>query len=148
VALREQDSDRDGDVDANDANFGQLRVWVDADKDGVTDAGELKTLTELGISSLGAVDTKDGTLDNGNVIGLVSSYTKTDGSSAAMADVWFAKDVIPPAGAELLAPAAGSVPLPGAQPSDAAPPPSSAAVPLVIKRPEDDELLNRLPPLI
>jgi hypothetical protein len=27
---------------AGDANFGQLKVWVDADGDGLTDAGELK----------------------------------------------------------------------------------------------------------
>jgi hypothetical protein len=30
--------------------------------------------------------------DHGNLLGLVSSYTSTDGSQHAMADVWFAKE--------------------------------------------------------
>ena len=32
------------------------------------------------------------TTNNGNLLGLTSSYTTTDGSTHAMADVWFAKD--------------------------------------------------------
>ena len=34
-------------------------------------------------------------MHNGNLIGLVSSFTKADGSQHAMADVWFARDVAP-----------------------------------------------------
>jgi hypothetical protein len=32
------------------------------------------------------------TVDNGNLLGLVSSYTTGDGTQHAMADVWLAKD--------------------------------------------------------
>ena len=34
-------------------------------------------------------------MHNGNLIGLVSTFTKADGSQHAVADVWFAKDVAP-----------------------------------------------------
>ncbi|MBL8275103.1 MAG: hypothetical protein JNL93_00235, partial [Pelomonas sp.] len=37
---------------------------------------------------------------NGNLIGLVSSYTSTDGSNHQVADVWFTKDVQPQTSAE------------------------------------------------
>jgi hypothetical protein len=148
VALAAQDSDRDGDVDAGDANFGQLKVWVDADGDGLTDAGELKTLTELGISSLSTGHVKDGEIDNGNVIGLSGHYTKADGSTAAMADVWFAKDATPPSSAEVLAPASAAVPLPGQAAGESLPAVAPEALILPVKRLDDDDLLNKLPPLL
>ena len=43
-ALSALDSNRDGKIDKNDARFGELKVWVDADGDGVTDGGELRPL--------------------------------------------------------------------------------------------------------
>ncbi|MBR4361813.1 MAG: hypothetical protein IKP42_03600 [Ruminococcus sp.] len=41
-----------GTIDENDIRFKELRVWVDEDHDGETDPGELKTLKQLGISSI------------------------------------------------------------------------------------------------
>ena len=42
--------------------------------------------------------------DKGNYIGMVSSFTKADGSQGEMADVWFGKDkTAAPAMADLLA---------------------------------------------
>src|SRR5262249_15022019 len=67
-------------------------VWVDANHDGKTDAGELKTLGQLGITELDLTATKGSATDNGNVLGLTSSYKTTDGKTHDMADVWFAKD--------------------------------------------------------
>jgi hypothetical protein len=95
VAMAEQDSNADGKLDANDANWKQMQVWVDTDHDGKTDGGELKSLDELGIASLDLNAVKGSGMDNGNLVGLISSYTTTDGSSHQMADVWFAKDVQP-----------------------------------------------------
>ncbi|BDU57039.1 hypothetical protein LMORI2_00210 [Limnohabitans sp. MORI2] len=43
-ALRALDSNHDGKIDAQDAKFNLLRLWEDADGDGVTDAGELYSL--------------------------------------------------------------------------------------------------------
>ena len=45
--LAEADKDGDGQIDLSDAVFNQLRVWVDADTDGTTDAGEPRTLAAL-----------------------------------------------------------------------------------------------------
>ncbi|MBK8480150.1 MAG: hypothetical protein IPL40_03075 [Proteobacteria bacterium] len=42
----------DGLVDAQDAGFGGLKLWLDANGDGRTQAGELQTLAEHGISAL------------------------------------------------------------------------------------------------
>lgn len=44
AALARFDADGNARIDRNDPIFSQLRIWLDADGDGVTDPGELKTL--------------------------------------------------------------------------------------------------------
>jgi len=95
AAMAEQDSNHDGRLDAHDANWKEMKVWVDANHDGKTDAGELKSLDELGVVSLDLNAAKGSGTDNGNLVGLVSSYTTADGAKHDMADVWFTKDVQP-----------------------------------------------------
>ncbi len=51
-ALAELDENRDGLVSAADPAFASLSAWIDADQDRETDAGELVSLTTLGIESL------------------------------------------------------------------------------------------------
>ena len=87
-ALAELDSNGDGKIDAQDKEFKNLKVWQDADGDGVTDEGELRTLEELEIASLD-LNYKDvnKNLGNGNSITQISSYTKTDGTTGEMGDV-------------------------------------------------------------
>jgi len=92
AAMRALDSNLDGILDANDAAFGQLAVWADADGDGLTDAGELQKLADLGITSLSLNSTASTEVNNGNLIGLMGSYTKSDGSTHTMGDVWFQVD--------------------------------------------------------
>jgi hypothetical protein len=46
------DSNHDGVFDAKDAQFNEIAVWQDADQDGVADAGEVKHLAEMGITSI------------------------------------------------------------------------------------------------
>ena len=46
------DSNGDGKITLADLLWSELKVWQDYDRDGVTDAGELKTLDELGIVTL------------------------------------------------------------------------------------------------
>ena len=94
-ALSQLDSNHDGVIDAKDTQFSKLSVWVDANSDGVTDAGELKSLTDLGVQSLNLAATTSTTMDNGNLIGLVSSYTTTDGQTKELADVWLATSSSP-----------------------------------------------------
>jgi hypothetical protein len=92
AALAMEDSNHDGVLNQADAAFKDLRLWVDANSNGVTDAGELHTLAEFGITSLNLNHTVTDTVDHGNLLALSSSYTTTDGKSHDMADVWFARD--------------------------------------------------------
>jgi hypothetical protein len=77
-------------VDKQDEAFNSLAIWRDANKDSVTDAGELLTLAQHGIESLNLSYTESDRVDNGNQLRLVSSFTKTDGSQHEMVDVWLA----------------------------------------------------------
>ncbi|MDH3460713.1 MAG: hypothetical protein OEM00_06975, partial [Burkholderiaceae bacterium] len=91
AAMALEDSNNDGMLDASDARWSDLRLWVDANQDGRTDAGELKTLAEYDIMSLDLNVQAGSAVDNGNLLGLVSSYTTTNGETHEMADVWFSK---------------------------------------------------------
>ena len=51
-ALSALDSNADGVIDANDAAYADLRVWRDLNQDGTSQAGELQTLGEAGITSI------------------------------------------------------------------------------------------------
>ena len=93
AALAQLDSNGDGVISAGDAAFQQLQVWVDADQDAFTDAGELQSLADLGILSLDLQAQTGTEVDNGNLLGLVSSYTTTGGETRDLADVWFAREV-------------------------------------------------------
>lgn len=55
VALRELDSNWDGRIDANDAQWGRLLVWSDVDSDRVSAADELQSVT---LRELVAIDLK------------------------------------------------------------------------------------------
>ncbi len=65
---------------------------MDGDADGQTDAGELKGLLDAGVLEINLDYALGSEVDNGNLLGMVGSYTATDGSQQAVADVWFAKD--------------------------------------------------------
>ena len=75
-------------ISAQDASFSALAVWVDANSDGVSQAGELKSLASLAIESLNLNAAAVQINNNGNLIGLLSSYTTVDGVTHQLADVW------------------------------------------------------------
>ncbi|ODS24532.1 hypothetical protein AB835_02785 [Candidatus Endobugula sertula] len=76
-AIAELDANGDGVIDANDAQFEHLRVWRDADSDGVSDDGELMTLDEAGVVSIDLAYTEDAfTDDNGVLHQEIGSYTR------------------------------------------------------------------------
>jgi Ca2+-binding RTX toxin-like protein len=92
-ALAELDSNQDGKVDANDAASSQLRVFKDANSNGVVDAGELLTLAEAGVQSLSTGYTTQAVTDaNGNRHLQAGSFITTAGQRRAMDDVWFSVD--------------------------------------------------------
>ncbi|MDM3860443.1 MAG: hypothetical protein PT118_11490, partial [Aphanizomenon gracile PMC644.10] len=93
AALSELDSNKDSKIDAADSDYSQLRVWKDSNSNGVVDTGELLTLIQAGVKSLNTGFTNQTQTDaQGNQHLQVGNYTRTDGSTRAMNDVWFATD--------------------------------------------------------
>jgi hypothetical protein len=50
--LREYDLNNDGVINSNDTVFSNLKIWQDHNQNGISESSELKTLTELGITSI------------------------------------------------------------------------------------------------
>lgn len=88
TALAALDSNTDGVINVSDSNFADLRVWRDADSDGKTDAGELKTLAEAGIVSINLTPTSTTPQEiAGNTVSAVGTFTKTGGGTGTVGDV-------------------------------------------------------------
>jgi hypothetical protein len=88
-ALRDLDTNSDGLFDAKDDLFDVVQVWVDANRDGVSDAAELFGLSELGIKSIYLNPESSDRVENGNLYGLISKFTRVNGSEGEVVDVWF-----------------------------------------------------------
>ena len=82
AAISDLDLNQDGKLNSSDAAFANLRVWQDINQDGFSQATELKTLDELGISSINTVASITGgqNQNNGNVIIGSSSFMQSDGT--------------------------------------------------------------------
>ena len=89
AALRTLDSNGDGSITSADTAFSELAVWKDVDGNGLTGAGELVSLSEAGVAALHLDATVSTATDNGNLLGLVSSYETTAGTQRDLVDVWF-----------------------------------------------------------
>ena len=88
-ALAALDSDKNGSIDSKDARFGELKLWVDANGNGVTDSGELQSLADRGIASIGlaARAAADSKVKIGrNALLATSTFTRTDGSIGSVGD--------------------------------------------------------------
>jgi Ca2+-binding RTX toxin-like protein len=81
------DSNEDGIFSAADAKWGSFGVWQDANSNGVTDAGEFKTLGQMGISQIGLTSNGQFQVIDGQTVHGTATATKTDGSTLAIADV-------------------------------------------------------------
>ncbi|CTQ55909.1 Cyclolysin [Roseibium album] len=88
------DSNQDGVFDASDERWSEFRLWQDADSDGVVDDGELTTLTERGITSIGLSysDATTTALSDGTVIHGTADATTSDGNTLSVGDVSFAHE--------------------------------------------------------
>ena len=86
------DTDGNGLVDANDADFAKLLVWQDLNGNHATDAGELRTLSDVGLTSLATSYTMAPEDQLGNVLGERSVATLADGRQIDMIDVYFNVD--------------------------------------------------------
>ncbi len=95
AALAAWDANTDGKIDANDPIWTSLRIWRDADSDGVSTPAELVTPTDLGITAINTGYTTSSTVDaQGNNHRQIGSFAKADGSTGAAEDVWFKTDTV------------------------------------------------------
>ncbi|MGF3027089.1 beta strand repeat-containing protein [Methylobacterium aquaticum] len=89
AALRALDSNHDGRIDAHDAAWSNLKVWVDPTGHADPTQGSLVSLDQLGIASIDIDATPDRHSDNGNVILNDSTFTRKDGTAGAISGVAF-----------------------------------------------------------
>jgi Ca2+-binding RTX toxin-like protein len=119
AVLEKLDSNGDGKIDAQDADFNKLKVWQDTNQNGVSDAGELKTLGELGIASISLIRHSVGGTNEGNGVGYEAVFTRDNGTTGIAQTIYFQTDprqslsdqtpeFTPAAGVELLPDLAGS----------------------------------------
>jgi hypothetical protein len=84
------DSNHDGVLDAKDTQFGEFAVWQDTDQDGLADAGEVKHLVDMGITSINL--TSDGvvrTPASGVIEAGHTTAQLADGTQMLVADAAF-----------------------------------------------------------
>lgn len=90
AALSAVDSDTNGVLDKRDTAWTELKVWRDANGDGVSAATEMVSLNDAGVESIKLVATAGPGLDKHlNDHKLVSTFTRLDGSEGQTADIWF-----------------------------------------------------------
>jgi hypothetical protein len=85
-ALAAQDTNGDGVIDAKDAHFDKLLVWTDANGNGITDAGELSSLSDHQIVNISLSHDTSSVQQNGNVLQGASTFTTADGASHQVVD--------------------------------------------------------------
>jgi len=83
------DTNGDGKISAADAVWSKLRVWQDANGNGVSDDGEVVTLEKAGIKEISLTSDKKFTTSNGNTIYGMAQVTMADGSVMQAADAGF-----------------------------------------------------------
>ncbi|MFN3931916.1 MAG: hypothetical protein ACK4JY_09230 [Brevundimonas sp.] len=89
-ALRVLDTNGDGVLDMNDAEFERLMLWQDRDVDGWCDESEAITLTEAGINSLSlSLDNRVSQKVKGHDVLHLSTFQWADGRIGVAGDVAF-----------------------------------------------------------
>lgn len=89
AALAVYDANHDGVIDARDAIFSKLRLWIDANHDGISQPNELFTLPGLGITSISLNYKWDRRTDQyGNVFRYRAQVGSTDGAGRMAYDVF------------------------------------------------------------
>ncbi len=86
AALASEDANADGVIDQNDPIWSKLRVWVDASHDAQSDAGELKSLAELGITQINVrATTASSEVRDGNRVLAQGTFTINGKTQEALA---------------------------------------------------------------
>ena len=80
----------DGKIDSSDAIFSQLKIWQDLNQNGISEASELKSLSDLNITSINVSPnslTPSNQINNGNLVISEGSYLKSDGTTGTYANL-------------------------------------------------------------
>ncbi len=90
-ALADLDENGDGLIDKTDAIWNDLRVWVDVNQNGFSEASELKSLNDLGIVSISLDATKEENVDTatGSMEAEYAMVTFADGTQRKISEYWF-----------------------------------------------------------
>ena len=90
------DSNGDGTLSSLDALYSQFAVWQDLDQDGESDAGEVRSLADLGIA---AIDLSSDAVVQAPAVGVQEAGRSTaqlaDGGEMVVADAAFAYQAVP-----------------------------------------------------
>ncbi|MDR3088959.1 MAG: tandem-95 repeat protein [Desulfobulbaceae bacterium] len=81
------DDDHNGFLDPGDGQWSSFGVWRDLDGDGLSGDGEFSGLDQLGITSLHLNSDHNVSMENGNIVHGLTTYTTVDGASHIAADV-------------------------------------------------------------
>jgi len=98
--LRAYDSNGNGLLDAGDDQYSQFVIWQDANQDGISQAEELKTLAERGITSVNLTLTLTGAApgQGENIIYATTDFVRSDGTAGTAGDVFLTYDPTPDEG--------------------------------------------------
>ncbi|EJN10300.1 Ca2+-binding protein, RTX toxin [Herbaspirillum sp. YR522] len=83
------DSNKDGKIDSSDALWNHLRVWQDSNGNGLSEDGEVKTLSQVGVQAISLSSDRNFSTSNGNTIHGMTQVTMDDNSTIQAADVTF-----------------------------------------------------------
>ncbi|MDD5387633.1 MAG: calcium-binding protein, partial [Sulfuricurvum sp.] len=81
------DSNYDGVIDRRDELYNQLKVWQDTNQDGISQAGELKTLSQAGVKNIELNVFATNINLNGNLLSEAGRYCDSVGERSLAADV-------------------------------------------------------------
>lgn len=86
------DTNSDAVLDGGDERFVEFRLWVDSNADGKTDAGELLSLAEAGVTGISLVGEATGQTQTAgqNIVYNTASYTLVSGEAGKLLDVGLA----------------------------------------------------------
>ncbi len=88
-ALASLDTNGDGKIDGHDAAFTDLAIWLDANNNGISDAGELLSLTDHGVTEISLSTDQTGGTEDGQMVFSKGEFTFADGSTGSFLEVGF-----------------------------------------------------------
>ena len=86
-ALASLDSNHDGVLDHDDAAFANLLIWKDANADGISEAGELSSLADNGVTSISVSTTPGHEAIDGQAVAGQGTFHMADGTQGTYIEV-------------------------------------------------------------